>query len=73
LLLVGILFPHITRIIQSRRKETDGSCGPYGGEEKYIQSFDVGTCKKRRRGRYKHRWDNNIIRDIQGTEWGVMD
>jgi hypothetical protein len=22
--------------------------------------------------RYKHRWDN-IIRDIQGTEWGNMD
>ena len=55
-----------------KEKETDGSCDPYGGEEKCIQSFDVGTCKKRRRGRYWHRWDN-IIREIQRTEWGGMN
>ena len=30
------------------------------------------TCKKTRRGRYRYRLDN-IIRDIQGTEWGGME
>jgi hypothetical protein len=41
-------------------------------KRKCIQRSDVGTCKMRRRARHRHRWDN-IIRDIQGTEWGGMD
>lgn len=31
--------PHTDRVVKSRKKETGGTSGTYGGKQKYIQGF----------------------------------
>ena len=50
-----------------------GACSGYGGGERRIQDFGGKPEGKRRIGRTRRRWEDNIKMDLREVGCGVMD
>ena len=62
------LLPNI-RVIKSKKNQMGGTCGTYGVQERYIQGFGRQTRGKKPTGRPRHRWVDNIKKDLQEVGW----
>ena len=69
-----ICTPHlIFSVDQIEKNEMGMACSTYG-ERRVVYEVLVGKPEgKRQLGRHRHRWEDNIILDIQEVECGVMD
>jgi hypothetical protein len=61
--------PDVTRVIKSRRTRWEGHVARMG-EVRNAYKILVGKPEgKRPRGRYRHRWEDNIRMDIREIGW----
>jgi hypothetical protein len=65
--------PNIIQVIKSRRMRWGGACNMYGGWERCIQDFLGRPEGRRRLGRPRHRWEDNIKIDLQEVGWKGTD
>ena len=60
--------PHLTQYYsfhQIEKNKVDGACSAYGGEERRIEGLVGKPEGKKPLGRHRHRWEDNIKRDVQ--------
>jgi len=50
-----------------------GACSAYGGGERRVQGFGGEPGGERPLGRPRHRWEDNIMMDLQEVGCGGMD
>jgi hypothetical protein len=58
---------------QIKKNEMDGACGMYGGEERFIQGFGGKLKRKRRLGRCRCRWKDDIKVNLKEVGWEIVD
>jgi hypothetical protein len=50
-----------------------GACSIYGKDEKFVQNYGWKNLKGRALGRLRHRWEDNIRKDLRVMGWEGVD
>jgi hypothetical protein len=65
--------PNIVRVIKIEKNEIGGACSTYGEKRGACWILVRRPERKRPLGRPRHRWKDNIKRDLREVGWEGMD